>query len=510
MISSTPIDEPNYIELKRRLQEINDIEAASAVLDWDQATYMPSGGSVARGRQIGTLKKIAHEKFTDPAMGQLLEALHGYETSLPYDSIPASLIRVTRKDYDYALQIPPEFTQRLSQHQAAAYRAWAQARSEDNFPTVQPYLEKTLELSQELADYFTGWEHIADPLIEQFDRGMTVATVRSLFTPLRQQLIPIVEAIKTAPDIDDTCLHQFYPEAEQLNFGQCVIFRLGYDFNRGRQDKTLHPFMTKFSLGDVRITTRVNEQDFGEALFSTIHEAGHAMYEQGINSQLEGTPLAGGISAGVHESQSRLWENMVGRSRGFWEWFYSQLQGTFIRQLRQTSSHHFYRAINKVQPSLIRTEADEVTYNLHIMIRFDLELALLEGKLAVKDLPEAWNERYKTDLGVFPQSDTEGVLQDVHWYFGTIGGMFQGYTLGNLMAAQFYQTAITQDPEIPFEIERGKFQRLYRWLQQNIYHSGRQYTTHELIQRVTGQTLQVEPLIQYIQQKYGYLYQIEL
>jgi carboxypeptidase Taq len=347
-------------------------------------------------------------------------------------------------------------------------------------------------------------------LIDQYDQGMTVATVRSLFTPLRQQLIPMVEAIAAAPEIDDTCLHQFYPEAEQLSFGQCVIFRLGYDFHRGRQDKTLHPFMTKFSLGDVRITTRVNEQDIGEALFSTIHEAGHAMYEQGINLELEGTPLANGVSAGVHESQSRLWENLVGRSRGFWEWFYPQLQGTFIRQLRQTSSHHFYRAINKVQPSLIRTEADEVTYNLHVMIRFDLELALLEGKLAVKDLPEAWNERYKTDLGVVPSNDTEGVLQDVHWYFGTIGGMFQGYTLGNLMAAQLYQTAILQDPEIPFEIERGKFKRLYQWLQQNIYNSGRQYTPNELIEQVTGYPLQIEPLIQYIQQKYSYLYQVEL
>jgi carboxypeptidase Taq len=509
-MSPTPIDEPNYIELKRRLQEIHDIQAASALLDWDQATYMPSGGAMARGRQIGTLKKIAHEKFTDPAIGQLLEALQPYETSLPYESIPASLIRVTRKDYHHARQIPPEFTERLSQHQAVTYGAWAQARSTGSFPTVQPYLEKTLELSQELAHYLTGWEHIADPLIDQYDEGMTVATVRKLFTPLRQQLIPMVAAIKAAPEINDTCLHQFYPEAEQLSFGQCVIFRLGYDFNRGRQDKTLHPFMTKFSLGDVRITTRVNEQDIGEALFSTIHEAGHAMYEQGINPELEGTPLANGVSAGVHESQSRLWENLVGRSRGFWEWFYPQLQGTFIRQLRQTSSHHFYRAINKVQPPLIRTEADEVTYNLHVMIRFDLELALLEGKLAVKDLPEAWNDRYKTDLGVVPQTDTEGVLQDVHWYFGTIGGMFQGYTLGNLMAAQFYQTAILQDPEIPFEIERGKFQRLYQWLQENIYYSGRQYTPNELIEQVTGEPLQVEALIQYIRQKYGYLYQIEL
>jgi carboxypeptidase Taq len=264
--------------------------------------------------------------------------------------------------------------------------------------------------------------------------------------------------------------------------------------------------MTKFSIDDVRITTRVYEHHLEQALFSTIHEAGHALYEQGIALELEGTPLAGGASSGLHESQARLWENVIGRSRGFWEWFYPRLQGVFMRQLGQVTTNQFYQAINKVTPSLIRTDADEVTYNLHIMIRFDLELAMLEGKLAISDLPEAWNERYKKDLGVIPTTDIEGVLQDVHWYIGLIGGMFQSYTLGNLMAAQIYHTIISFDPEIPFEIERGNVKRLLEWLQQNIYQHGRKFTTSELMEQVTGSPLKIDPFIHYLHNKYEYLY----
>jgi carboxypeptidase Taq len=281
---------------------------------------------------------------------------------------------------------------------------------------------------------------------------------------------------------------------------------LGYDFQRGRQDKTLHPFMTKFSTGDVRITTRVKEHDLSEGLFSTIHEMGHALYEQGINREFEATPLANGTSSGVHESQSRLWENFVGRSRNFWQFFYPQLQAVFPSQLGNVSLETFYRAINKVERSLVRTDADEVTYNLHVMIRFDLELQLLEGSLAVRDLPEAWNERYRSDLGVVPPSYSNGVLQDVHWYGGMIGGMFQGYTLGNVMSAQFFAAAVKANPEIPTQIEKGDFNPLHDWLKENIYQHGRKYTAPELIERVTGGPLSIDPFIDYIQRKYGELY----
>ncbi len=337
---------------------------------------------------------------------------------------------------------------------------------------------------------------------------MKASTVRTLFSELRARLVPLVKAITAQPPADDGCLRQHFPEAAQWAFNLEVARQIGYDFERGRLDKTHHPFTTKFSLGDVRITTRVDEHLLSSALFATIHEAGHAMYEQGINPEYEGTPLAHGASSGVHESQSRLWENLVGRSRGFWEYGYPRLQAVFPEQLGNVPLETFYRAVNRVGRSLIRVEADEVTYNLHVMLRFDLELALLEGRLEVADLPEAWRERYAADLGITPPDDKDGVMQDVHWYFGTIGGMFQGYTLGNIMAAQFYAAALGQHPEISAEIAQGRFGTLLSWLQNNIYRHGSKYTAAELVERVTGGPLSVEPLVAYLRAKYGQLYQL--
>src|SRR6185436_2695519 len=400
------------------------------------------------------------------------------------------------------------FTAQFYSHGAASYEAWTKARPENNFAAVLPMLEKTLELSRQYADFFPCYEHIADPLIDASDYGMHAASVRSLFAALREQLVPIVQAIAAQPSADDTCLKQPYDEEQQLAFGIDAIRRYGYDFERGRQDKTYHPFMTKFSLGDVRITTRVDPNDLGQALFSTLHEAGHALYEQGINMEYEGTPLASGTSAGVHESQSRLWENIVGRSRGFWQFFYPRLQAAFTNQLGQVSLDTFYRAINKVERSLIRTDADEVTYNLHVMMRFDFELELLEGKLELRDLPEAWWERMKSDLGVTPSDDRDGILQDVHWYASTIGGAFQGYTIGNVLSAQFFEGATRAHPQIGAEIAAGEFGTLHGWLKQNVYQHGRKYTAAELVERATGGPLSFEPYIRYLREKYGELYNL--
>jgi carboxypeptidase Taq len=500
--------EAKLTELKTRLLEINDLESAAALLSWDQTTYMPSGGAAARGRQMATLGRLAHEKFTDPAIGRLLEDLRPYEDSLPYDADEAGLLRVTRHDYERAVKVPPSFTAEFYSHSAAAYEAWVKARPENNFAAVRPMLEKTLDLSRQYAEYFPGYAHIADPLIDASDYGMQAASVRSLFAALREQLVPIVQAIAAQAPADDSCLKQPYDEAQQLAFGIQAIRRYGYDFERGRQDKTHHPFMTKFSLGDVRITTRVDPHDLGQALFSTLHEAGHALYEQGIRMDFEGTPLAGGTSAGVHESQSRLWENIVGRSRGFWQCFYPRLQAVFPDQLGRVPLETFYRAINKVERSLIRTDADEVTYNLHVMMRFDFELELLEGKLEVGDLPEAWWERMKSDLGITPPDDRDGVLQDVHWYAGTIGGAFQGYTIGNVMSAQFFDSATRAHPEIGAEIESGEFGTLHGWLRQNVYQHGRKYTAAEIVERATGGPLSFEPYIRYLREKYGELYSL--
>jgi carboxypeptidase Taq len=492
-------------ELKSRLREVHDLDSAAAVLGWDQTTHMPAGGAPARGQQLATLSRLAQEKRADPAIGHLLDDLRAYGESLPYDSDDASLIRVAQRDYEQAIKVPPAFVSRLSEHQAAAYQTWTAARPANDFAAVRDNLERTLDLSRELAGFFPH-EHLADPLIDFADYGLKARDVRAIFAQLREQLVPIVRAITEQAPTDDACLRQTFPEAGQIAFAESVIKRYGYDYQRGRLDKTAHPFCTTFSIGDVRITTRVNEQDLGDCLFSILHEAGHAMYEQGGRPELEGLPLMNGTSAGVHESQSRTWENIVGRSRGFWEHFYPALQKAFPEQLKGVSLETFYRAINKVQRSLIRTDADEVTYNLHVMVRFDFELALLEGSLAVRDLPEAWHERYESDLGLAPQDDRDGVLQDVHWYGGIIGGVFQGYTLGNILSAQFYNAALKAHPDIPAQIAQGEFGALHGWLKENIYQHGRKFTAPEIVERATGGPLDIQPYIAYLRGKYQSLY----
>ena len=495
-------------ELKERLGEIIDLKGALAVLSWDQMTFMPPGGSEARGRQIATLERLAHEKFINPELGRLLDQIQPLLEELSPDSETAALIKVTTRDYQKALKIPPSFAARFSAHTSNTYEAWARAKQERNFKIAEPFLEKTLEFSREMANFYPGYQHIADPLIDELDEGMTVGVIRPLFQKLRSELAPLVQKITSQPGPDDSCLRGSFPKAEQLEFGLEVARRLGYDLQRGRQDISPHPFTTSFAISDVRITTRVREDFLAEALFSTIHETGHALYEQGINPDFDGTPLADGASMSVHESQSRLWENIVGRSRNFWEFFYPRLQTLFPEQLNGVPLETFYRAINKVERSLIRTDADEVTYNLHVMIRFDLETELLEGKLTIKDLPEAWNERYRNDLGILPLDDGVGVLQDMHWYSGTIGGYFQSYTLGNILSSQIFDAALHANPEIQGEIEARNFSGLHGWLKDNIYRYGRQYSAAKIIKTATGRDLEIEPYIKYLKTKYEEIYEI--
>lgn len=489
-------------ELKNRLREVEDLNLATAVLNWDQATYMPPGGAPARGRQMALLSRLAHEKFIDPEVGNLLDDLQPYVEGLAADSDDAALIRVTKRLYDRNVCVSPKLLAEFNEHGALSYQTWTVARPANDFSAVQPMLEKTLDLSRQLATCFPNYDHIADPLIDYADEGMKAEIVRNLFADLREQLVPLLKVILSQPVADDSSLHQTFPEDKQRAFGEMVIRDLGYDFSRGRQDKTHHPFMTKFSLGDVRITTRFQEDFLANGLFSTIHESGHAMYEQGIDMKYEATPLAHGTSAGVHESQSRLWENIVGRSRVFWSHYYPKLQEFFPEQLGDVSLDTYYRAVNKVQTSVIRTEADQMTYDLHVMIRFDLELALLEGTLEVRDLPEAWMARYESDLGVVAQEERDGVLQDVHWFGGPIGGSFQGYTLGNIMSAMFYRQALLAHPDIPAQIGRGQFDTLHGWLKDNIYRHGAKYTADELIRRVTGGPLTIEPYVSYLKGKF--------
>ncbi len=498
--------EAKFQELKKRLAEIYDLNMAAAVLGWDMQTYMPPSGAQSRAEQMATLQELSHDKFSADEVGRLLDDLKPSAASLPYDSDEASLIRVARREYDRQRRLPGPFVQRLVETGAMSYQAWVEARPESNWNKTEPWLERTLDLSREYSSYYPDKQHVADPLIDISDAGMTAAEIRRIFSELRAQLVPIVQAITAEAPADDSCLKQYFPGPEQLAFSQKVVAQLGYDFTRGRQDLTAHPFMTQFSIDDVRITTRVDETYLGQTLYSSIHESGHAMYGQGFDHALARTLLADGASSGVHESQSRLWENLVGRSRGFCQYFYPLLQTAFPAQLGNVSLETFYRAINKVERSLIRTDADEVTYNLHIMLRFDLELAMLEGKLAIRDLPEAWNARIKEDLDVGPPDYSHGVMQDVHWFSGQIGGVFQGYTLGNIMSAQFFASAVKAHPEIPEQITQGKFSTLLGWQQQNVYKHGAKFTAPELVERATGSPITIEPYIRYLRNKYGELY----
>ena len=497
---------PDLDELRTRLATIHDLRAASAVLGWDQMTYLPAQSGAARGRQLATLSQVAHEKFTDDRVGALLDTLSGYEKAIGSDHPDAALIRVARRDWDHARRVPADFLAAFTEHMSTSYQAWATARPANDFAAVMPILEKTVEMSRQYAGYFPHATHVADPLVDEAEPGLGVADVRALFSELRARLVPLVRAVTERPRPDDSCLTRHYPEDTQWRFGEMVATRLGYDFGRGRQDRAPHPFTTSFSRDDVRITTRLSADDLRFGLFATMHEAGHGMYEQGIAPSLDGTLLGSGASSGIHESQSRLWENLVGRSRGFWEWGYPLLQAEFPGQLGDVPIDTFHRAINRVEPSLIRVEADELTYNLHIMMRFDFELALLDGSLRVADLPEAWRARFIDDLGIAPPDDRDGCMQDVHWFAGPVGGAFQGYTIGNVFAAQLYDRAVHDLPSIPSSIAKGEFGDLLAWLHTNLHALGRKHDVHETVRRATGSGLSIEPYMAYLHEKFGALY----
>lgn len=496
-------------ELRARLLEVDDLNSAASLARWDQMAYMPNGGGAARARQLATLGKLAHEKFIDPAVGRLLDRLERDMASLPPDSDDASLVRVTRRIYERSIRVPASLVAEFDEEAAKAYQAWTVARPTNDFAAVSPLLENLLELSRRRANCFPGYESIADPLIALDDEGMTASSVRELFQALRGFLVPLVRAIATRAPSDASCLQQPAQADKQLAFARHVIEAFGFDFARGRLDLAPHPFSTRIALDDIRVTTRVRERDFTESLFIALHEAGHGLYAQGGREELEGTPLADPPSAGLDESQARLWENLVGRSRGFWEHFYPRLRDALPEQLNRVDLDTFYRAINRVERSLIRGQADEVTYNLHIMLRFELELDLLEGRLAVKDLASAWRERFEAEFGLPVPNDSEGVLQDVHWFSGRIGGVFQGYTLGNVMSAQLYAAAVHADPRIPQQIATGEFSALRGWLNRNVYVHGAKFTANETIKRATGQQISIQPYVEYLRRKYVPLYQLD-
>ncbi len=493
-------------ELKRQLAVVSDLHHAEAVLGWDQQVLMPPKGAEARANQLGTLSKLAHEYFTADGIGKLLAELADVAAHLDYDSDDASLIRVTQRNYTKAKRVPAALVEEISHTSALALEAWTQARKESNFTLFQPHLEKIVALEIELANRLGYDDRIYDALLDQYEPEMKTRQVEAIFAPFKQDVTPLIAAIaQQANAVNGAVLTRTYAEQKQWDFGVAVIKQIGFDFQAGRQDKSVHPFTTGFGLGDTRITTRVDKNYLPMALFGTIHETGHALYDMGYRAELERTPLAGGASLGVHESQSRLWENIVGRSRGFWQYYFPRLREQFPDQLADQTAESFYRAVNKVAPSFIRVEADEVTYSMHIMLRFEIENELIEGKLKVADVPEAWNAKMQAYLGITPPNDAQGCLQDIHWSMGSIG-YFATYSLGSMFSVQLYDKALRDIPTLPTQIENGQFSELLGWLRQNIHQHGAKYTLDELAKRVTGESLQSRSYLAYLKKKYGEIY----
>jgi carboxypeptidase Taq len=476
------------------------------LLSWDQQVNMPPGGAEARAMQRATINRLYHEKFVSDEMGAALEAVQPELRGLDPDSDQVRMVARVRRDYEKLRKVTPEWVSEFSRVTSLAHQTWEKAREESDFAQFQPHLKEILGLRRQYADFFAPYDHVYDPLLDFFEPGMKTAQVKRVFDELRPQQVELVQAIgESGVEIDDSILHQDFDKQKQLDFGLEVVKRFGYDFERGRQDESVHPFTITFDIDDVRITTRVYPDFLNSALFGTMHEAGHAMYEQGVSKSLARTPVADGTSYAVHESQSRLWENLVGRSRPFWRAFYPDLQRHFPSALGEVGLEAFYQAINKVEPSLIRVEADEATYNLHIMLRFELELAMMEGDLEVNDLPEAWNSKMEDFLGLTPPDDAQGVLQDVHWSSGYIG-YFPTYALGNLIASMLWEQIQEDLPDVESQIEGKEFEPLLGWLRAKVHQHGAKFLPVDLIRTVTGSDLTAEPYVQYLHRKFGALY----
>lgn len=493
-------------ELFRRLAEIHQLNMARAVLSWDEMTYMPPGGAAARARLTATLTRLAHEKLTDPEIGRLLDRLETEVDGEPPEHDGAALLRIVRREYERAVKLPADLVADLAQAASAGYQAWVKAREERDFSRFQDALSRIIDLVRRKAETLGYTHHPYDALLDEYEPGLTTDEATRLFSRLRQRLVPLVRAIaENVEAVDDSVLKQSFPEDEQWALAEDALRLIGFDFSRGRQDRTVHPFCTSFSPNDVRVTTRLDPNHFNPAFFAALHEGGHGLYEQGLPLEHEQSPLGQAVSLGIHESQSRLWENLVGRSRAFWRHMFPIVQRRFPHQLAAADPEAMYRAVNRVEPSFIRVEADEVTYNLHIMLRFDLEKALLEGALEPDQLPEAWNAKMEEYLGITPRHDADGVLQDVHWSHALFG-YFPTYTLGNVLAVQFYEAAQAARPEISADAEKGEYASLLQWLRENIHRHGSRYLPGELVEKATGRPVDPEPFLRYIHGKYTELY----
>ncbi len=502
-----------YKVLTEQAAQISDILNAISVLTWDARTQMPPGGAETRGQQLATLSSLAHERLTgEPLRGALESAEQEISAG---DTVQQRTLQHVREAVDLYERLPPALTAELAHLKTVSQGVWQEARRGADFSLFAPYLERMVGLNRQLAEAVGYREHPYDALLAQYEPGMTARKLQDLFSYLKAGILPLLEKIRSSnQEPRQDFLTRNFPESEQRAFNLRLAEGFGYDLSRGRLDTSAHPFEISFTRQDVRITTRYDRHFLPMSLFGTLHEVGHALYEQGVAPELTRTALTsdfsglyavGGASYGLHESQSRLWENLVGRSRAFWQRHFPELQGMFPEQLGDVDAETFYRAVNRVSPSLIRVEADEVTYNLHIMLRAELELGLLDGTLKVSDLPEAWNAKYEEYMGLTPPDAATGVLQDIHWSAGLFGS-FPTYTVGNVMASQFFEAAKVQVPDLTHALAAGDYAPLRTWLTENIYRHGRTYTPQELLERATGRSLDVAPYLAYLDDKYGDLY----
>lgn len=503
-----------FAALSDQIAQVNDILNAISVLTWDARTQMPPGGAGTRGHQLATLSSLAQERLTSSA---LTEALARAEQETPSGELTQlRVLERVREAVDIFQRLPPSLMGELASLKTVSQTVWEAARRNSDYASFAPYLSQMLELNRHLAEAIGYTDHPYDALLSQYEPDLTSQALQGLFGDLKKGILPLLEAVRAREEPRWDFLTRDFPEEQQRAFNLTVAEAFGYDFRRGRLDVSAHPFEISFTREDVRITTRYDRHYLPMSLFGTLHEVGHALYEQGVSPELTRTSLTsdllglyavGGTSYGTHESQSRLWENLVGRSPDFWAQHFPALQQTFPEQLRGVDADMFYRAVNRVSPSLIRVEADELTYNLHIMMRVELEVDLLDGTLSVADLPDAWNSKLNAYLGLSAPDDVSGVLQDIHWSAGLFGS-FPTYTIGNVMAAQFFEAAKASLPELPASLRAGDYTPLRTWLTENIYQYGRTYNPQELLERTTGRPLVVEPYLTYLNEKYTALYEL--
>jgi carboxypeptidase Taq len=495
-------------ELKERLAEIADLSHAGAVLHWDQNVMMPVKGSSQRGDALATIARIEHDRFIAPETGRLLDAAAAEVEGMPEDSDEARLVSKTQRDYEKARRVPSALASELAKAASTGYEAWVAARSADDFKMFAPHLQRNLDLTREYVDCFDGYDAPYDVVLDDYEPGGTSLHVRALFDELKAELVPLIAQLRER-EVDSSPLHVAYPVAGQRQLADEVLRLMGFTDDGWRFDDTVHPFATSFGRGDVRITTRFQDDYFPMGLYGTMHECGHGLYEHGVAEALQRTPLSHPGSLALHESQSRMWENFVGRGREFNEFLHPRLVELSGGTLKGFSADAVYKALNAVKPSLIRFEADETTYSMHIVLRFELEQELLEGSLALADLPEAWNSRMRDYLGIEVPSNADGVMQDVHWAAGLIG-YFPTYALGNLIAGQLWEKIQQDLPDLHPQIAIGEFSDLREWLRQNVHRHGGKFSSRELLERVVGDPIAVGPFVRHLKAKLSDVYEFTL